>query len=64
MVQVFVSLASVTVGNKKIGNVAVYTDMTDHVASEKKIEAALKQSEVLNEKLSCNRQLHAARRSQ
>ena len=52
MVQVFVSLASVTVGNKKIGNVAVYTDMTDHVASEKKIEAALKQSEVLNEKLS------------
>ncbi len=50
--QVFISLASVTVGEKRIGTVTVYTDMTDHVASEAKIEAALKQSEILNEKLS------------
>jgi len=50
--QVFISLASVMVGEKRIGNVMVYTDMTDQVASEEKIEAALKQSEILNEKLS------------
>jgi PAS domain S-box-containing protein len=50
--QVFVSLASVAVGGKRIGSVTVYTDMTDQVASEAKIEVALKQSEVLNEKLS------------
>ncbi len=50
--QVFISLASVIVGEKRIGSVAVYTDMTDRVASDKKIEAALKQSEILNEKLS------------
>ena len=50
--QVFVSLATVSVGEKRIGTVAVYTDMTDQVAAEEKIEAALKQAEVLNEKLS------------
>ena len=50
--QVFISLASVMVGEKRIGSVIVYTDMTDQVASEAEIEAALKQSEVLNEKLS------------
>lgn len=49
---VSISLASVIVGGKKIGSVAVFTDMTEQVAAEKKIEAALKQSEVLNEKLS------------
>ncbi|MGD0645334.1 MAG: PAS domain S-box protein, partial [Candidatus Bathyarchaeia archaeon] len=51
-VQVFVSLAAVTVGDKRIGNVTVYEDMTDEVTTEEKIEAALKQSEILNEKLS------------
>lgn len=52
MLPVFVSLASVTVGGKRIGSVTVYVDMTDQMNSEAKIEAALKQSEVLNEKLS------------
>ncbi len=50
--QVFISLAPVLVGEKRIGSVTVYTDMTDQVAAEEKIEAALKQSEILNEKLS------------
>jgi PAS domain S-box-containing protein len=50
--QVFVSLAPVLVGEKRIGTVTVFTDMTDEVAAEEKIEAALKQSEILNEKLS------------
>jgi PAS domain S-box-containing protein len=49
--QVFISLAPVFVGGKKIGSVTVYTDMTDQVAAEEKIEATLKQSEILNEKL-------------
>ena len=50
--QVFISLAPVLVGDKRIGSVSVYIDMTDQVATEEKIEAALKQSEILNEKLS------------
>ena len=50
--QVFVSLASVSVGDKRIGSVTVYKDMTNEVAAEEKIEAALKHSEMLNEKLS------------
>jgi len=50
--QVLISLASVSVGEKRIGSVTVYSDMTDQVAAEEKIEAALKKSEVLNEKLS------------
>jgi len=50
--QVFISLAPVLVGEKRIGTVTVYTDMTEQVAAEEKIEAALKQSEILNEKLS------------
>ncbi len=50
--QVFISLAYVSVGEKRIGSIAVYSDMTDQIASEQKIEAALKQSEILNEKLS------------
>ena len=49
---VFLSLASVSVGDKRIGSVTVYTDMTDQADAEEKVEAALKQSEMLNEKLS------------
>jgi PAS domain S-box-containing protein len=50
--QVFVSLASVSVGDKRIGSVTVYKDMTDEVAAEENVEAALSHSEMLNEKLS------------
>jgi PAS domain S-box-containing protein len=50
--QVFVSLASVSVGDKRIGSVTVYKDMTNEVAAEENIEAALNHSEMLNEKLS------------
>jgi PAS domain S-box-containing protein len=50
--QVFISLAPVLAGGKRIGTVTVFTDMTEQVAAEEKIEAALNQSEILNEKLS------------
>ena len=51
LLSVFISIAPVLVGDQRIGSVSVYKDMSDVVAAEQKIEAALKRSEILNEKL-------------
>jgi PAS domain S-box-containing protein len=51
LLNVFISLAPVLVGDKRIGSVAVFKDMSDIISAEQKIEAALKQSQILNEKL-------------
>ena len=51
LLSVFISIAPVLVGGARIGSVAVYKDMSDIIAAEQKIEASLKQSQLLNEKL-------------
>ena len=51
LLDVYTSIAPVLVSGKRIGSVAVYKDMSAIVAAEHKIEAALEQAQVLNEKL-------------
>ncbi len=51
LLNVYLSIAPISVSGNVIGSVAVYKDMSAIVSAERKIEEALKQSQILNEKL-------------